>query len=237
MKIKYDFHTHSCLSPCGDNDMTPSNLVNMSMLCGVEVLALTDHNTCLNCAAAMKVATAANMLFIPGMELTTSEEIHVVCLFPQLESAESFGEFVYKKLPDIKNRPEIFGDQLILNENDQLVGTIDKLLINATSIDIYSVVPLVESYGGFCLPAHIDKTSYSILSNLGFFPNDCGFTAAEISSKCDFDSLKSAHPEISDLMIFRDSDSHLLESLDFKSENINCREKTVFSVFEALRHA
>ena len=105
MELNYDFHLHSCLSPCGDNDMTPYNLVNMAKIMGLDAIALTDHNTCLNCEAAMKVGKEAGVLVIPGMELCTDEEVHVVCLFPQLENALAFSEYVRERIPPVENRP------------------------------------------------------------------------------------------------------------------------------------
>ena len=236
IKIKYDFHIHSCLSPCGDNDMTPENLVNMAKLCGDQVIALTDHNSCLNCPAALKAGKSIGLTVIPGMELTTSEEIHVVCLFEYIKNALEFSEFVYSHLPTVHNNPSIFGDQLIMNENDEVQGTVDKLLINATSISIMQIVSLMEKFGGFCFPAHIDRNSYSILSNLGYFPDDCGFVAAEISKKCDLEMLKQSHSEINGLHILRDSDSHSLDWLDFENETIDCNALSFQDIVDSIKH-
>lgn len=202
--------------------MTPNNIVNMASLCGVDIIALTDHNTCLNCAAVMNAGRRIGLTVIPGMELTTSEEIHVVCLFEHLENALKFSDYVYNCLPNINNKPQIFGEQIIMNENDEAVGTVDKLLINATTISITKIVSLMSKYGGFCFPAHIDKNSYSVISNLGYFPDDCGFTAAEVSKNCDLQALKQTHREINGLHILRNSDAHSLELLDFENGIIDC---------------
>ena len=118
MRVYYDLHIHSCLSPCGDNDMTPNNIVNMSLLNGMDMIALTDHNSCKNCRAAVRAGEEAGVTVVPGMELTTSEEAHVVCLFPTVEQAEAFGDYVESRSPEIRNRPEIFGDQLIMDWQD-----------------------------------------------------------------------------------------------------------------------
>ena len=104
MKLYYDLHIHSCLSPCGDNEMTPFNLVNTAKVFGYDLIALTDHNSCRNCRAALEAGKAAGITVVPGMELCTSEEIHVVCLFADLDSAESFGALVREHIPPIKNR-------------------------------------------------------------------------------------------------------------------------------------
>ena len=122
--LYYDLHIHSCLSPCGDDDMTPANLVGMAAVKGLDVIALTDHNSCRNCAAAMRHGEICGVTVIPGMELTTSEEVHVVCLFPSLENAMSFDQFVYERILPIQNRPDIFGRQQILDEQDQVTGEV-----------------------------------------------------------------------------------------------------------------
>ena len=121
--LYYDLHIHSCLSPCGDKDMTPANIAGMAAVKGLDVIALTDHNSCRNCPAAMRHAEDLGITLIPGMELTTSEEVHVVCLFPTLEAAMDFDQYVYLHLLPVKNRPDIFGEQLILDEKDQITGT------------------------------------------------------------------------------------------------------------------
>ena len=145
-ELYYDFHIHSCLSPCGDVDMTPYNLVNMAAINGLEVIALTDHNTARNCPAAIRAGEEAGLLVLPGMELTTSEEVHVICLFEQTAAALEFSDYVYARLPDIENMPGIFGEQVLMDEKDHGLGRLSKLLINATTISVTEVKGLV--YGG-----------------------------------------------------------------------------------------
>lgn len=158
MKYYYDLHIHSALSPCGDEDMTPNNIVNMSLLNGLDIIALSDHNTCKNVRAVSEVARRAGILFIPAMELETAEEIHVLCLFPSVDAAELFErEIVSPALPDIANNESIFGRQQILDENDNETGTDGRYLINATSLTIDSVGVLAARYGAAAVPAHIDK--------------------------------------------------------------------------------
>ena len=120
MRLYYDLHINSSLSPCGDNDMTPNNIVNMAKLNELDIIAVTDHNTCRNCSAAIKVGEEVGLTVVPGMELTTSEDIHVVCLFPDLESAEKFDKYVYERLMKIPNEADIFGHQYVMNENDEI---------------------------------------------------------------------------------------------------------------------
>ena len=159
INLSYDFHIHTCLSPCGDNDMTPANIVGMAALKGLDAIAITDHNSSLNCPAAIKLGEAYGVLVIPGMELTTEEEAHVVCLFPALENALAFSEYIYERLLPIKNKPEIFGHQFIMDEDENITGEIEHLLINATSIGFSDVSRELKPFGGVMIPAHVDKTT------------------------------------------------------------------------------
>ena len=136
----YDLHIHSCLSPCGDNDMTPNNLVQMALLSGCDVIALTDHNTCRNAPAAMEAGARNGLLVIPGMELCTAEEAHVVCLFETLEGALEFDHYIYENMPHVKNRPEIFGEQRLLDGEDAPVGEEENLLLVSSFVGVDQVV-------------------------------------------------------------------------------------------------
>ncbi len=213
MRIAYDFHIHSCLSPCGDKDMTPQNIVNMAKIMGYNAIALTDHNTCGNCEAVVKIGKELGITVIPGIELCTSEEVHVVCLFPDCEKANKFSDYVYSTLPPVKNKPNIFGEQIKMNENDQVVGFEEKLLITASGISCARAVETVKSFGGICYPAHIDRSSFSILSNLGTIDESFGFTCAEIFDLSKEAELKQKHPYLNNLKIISDSDAHYLENM------------------------
>ena len=210
MKLSYDLHMHSCLSPCGDADMTPNNMINMAILNGLQVVALTDHNSCQNCPAFLEVARRNGILAIAGMELCTAEEIHVVCLFPELAAAMAFDREVYSQIPDIENRPEIFGEQWVMDENDAVLRSEPRLLINASAISIAEAVPLVRKYGGVAFPAHVDKSAYSVLSNLGFLPPECGFTVVEVKSPESFLADGENREKIAGCRVVTDSDAHYL---------------------------
>ncbi len=176
----YDLHIHSCLSPCGDDDSTPNNIAGMATLCGLNIVALTDHNTVKNCPAFFKAAKKHGIIPIAGMELTTSEDIHVVCLFEVLDDALAFGEYVDNHRPLIENRPDIFGKQQILDENDEQIGEEKYLLINATDISIEEAVTIVNEHGGVCYPAHIDREANGIIAVLGDIPSDSEFDFYEL---------------------------------------------------------
>lgn len=175
----YDLHVHSCLSPCGDDDNTPNNIAGMASLCGLNIVALTDHNTTKNCPAFFTAAKRYGIIPVAGMELTTSEDIHVICLFEQLCDAMRFDGFVQSRRILIKNDPKIFGEQQILDGEDNLIGTEEHLLSNATAISVDEISELVSEYNGICYPAHIDREANGIISILGTVPESLSFNCVE----------------------------------------------------------
>ena len=231
-----DLHIHSCLSPCGDNDMTPNNIVNMAVLCGYNLIAITDHNSIGNVAAAMKVAENGNLpiTIVPGMELETSEEVHLVCLFPSLEKAQSFSDWLDGYRMPVKNRPEIFGEQLFLDENDEPTGIEERLLVTATACSVYDAVPKVRELGGAIYPAHVDRSSYSVISNLGFVPEDLGFTTVELSKNADKNAVLTKYPYLSEYRIVSGSDAHYLDSFCEKLIAFDLPEPTAEALIRLL---
>ena len=234
MELAYDLHIHSCLSPCGDMDMTPANIVGMAKIKELDVIALTDHNTCRNCEAAMKVGEAYGVLVIPGMELTTQEEVHVVCLFPDLPSAMGFDAYVYEKLQKIKNKPEIFGRQVFMNEEDEELGEEPYLLINATDISFDRVNEAVKRFGGLMIPAHVDKTANGLIPTLGFIPDGSDFVCAEFAKKEKIPEICEKFPYFKECNLISDSDAHYLPNINERINFIEVKEKSIKAVLEAL---
>ncbi len=215
----YDLHIHSCLSPCADNDNTPNNILGMASLAGLDILALTDHNSTKNCPAFFKAAEEYGIIPVAGMELTTSEDIHVVCLFPDLDSALAFDESLTDYKIHIKNRPEIFGDQLILDDKDELIGKEEDLLINATMISIEDVPEAVRAFGGISYPAHIDRESNGIISTLGTFPETPYFSAAEFHDASKIEAYREKYA-IGNKVLITSSDAHHLEDIRDKEFSV-----------------
>lgn len=215
--------------------MTPANLVGMAFLNGLDVIALTDHNTCKNCKAAMFHGENYGITVIPGMELTTAEEVHVVCLFPTLENALAFDAYVYEHLLPVKNREDIFGKQQIMNEQDEVTGTVENLLINATDIYFDDVFHLVESYNGIAFPAHIDKTSTSLLSNLGFVPPDSTFTCAEIHDFKNLHKIQNEHSYFLHCNMISSSDAHYLQDIRQAQYQIFAESKSIPDILKAIQ--
>lgn len=176
----YDLHIHSCLSPCGDNDNTPNNIVGMGVLAGLQIMALTDHNTCRNCPAFFEAAKKQGIIPVPGMELTTAEDIHMVCLFPTLEAAMDFDREIQTRRVLIPNRTDIFGDQYVMDAQDEIVDIEPHLLSNATTVSVEEAPALTARFGGVCYPAHIDRQANGIIATLGFLPPDMHFPTVEL---------------------------------------------------------
>ncbi|PHV71033.1 phosphoesterase [Sporanaerobium hydrogeniformans] len=231
MKLAYDFHIHTAASPCGDQWMSPHNIVNMALLNGLDAIAITDHNTCANCASVMKVGRAKGLLVIPGMEIECQEEFHTIALFPSLEAAYEVERSVKEGLPSLKNRIDIFGNQWKLDEEDEIVGEIDQFLLTATSLTAQEVFRKVREVGGIIYPAHIDRQSYSILSNLGFIPPELGVNAIEIS--------KGAPKEVYErnyinYQLLQSSDAHYLQDISERRHFLSAEACTIYEIFKVI---
>lgn len=235
LSLSYDLHIHSCLSPCGDDDMTPANIAGMAAVKGLDVIALTDHNSCRNCPAAIAAGMEYGVTVIPGMELTTQEEVHVVCLFPSIEEALSFDAYVYERLQKIPNNPAIFGKQQLYNEADEVIGIEPNLLINATDISFDEVYGLVKEYGGIMIPAHVDKNANSLIANLGFIPPDSNFECAELKNLEQLHRLQREHPYLAKCRIISDSDAHYLEHISEPVHTLYAGENTPLAIIAALK--
>lgn len=218
-KYFYDLHIHSCLSPCADDDMTPNNIAGMSAIKGLNIVALTDHNSCKNCPAFFEACRRQGLIPIAGMELTTAEDIHVVCLFPELDDAMRFDKEIEEHLSSIENKPSIFGNQLILNGDDDKIGEVKQLLISATDLWMSDALALVKKHNGYAHPAHINRESNGIVAILGDIPEEYGFGCFEFNGNDDIPEYKSRFDYITEENILVCSDAHHLWDI---SEAENC---------------
>ncbi|WKY46998.1 PHP domain-containing protein [Eubacteriaceae bacterium ES3] len=211
-KIAVDLHIHSCLSPCGEEEMTPNNIVNMAILKELDYIAVTDHNSAKNLPAVAEVIEVLNqgICLLPGIEVTTKEEAHVLAYFKNVSDALEFGDLLYSHLPDIKNDKAIFGPQLILDNNDQVIGEVDKLLISATDLGIDELYDLVSGFGGVIVPAHIDRKSYSIVASLGFVPPELPIKTLEVSRHSEIETVKKSFRFFKPYQFIKASDAHQL---------------------------
>lgn len=185
--------------------MSPRDIVKRARRAGLNAIALSDHNCAFNLSAFSEVCREAGMECLYGMEVTTVEEAHMLCLFDDLNAALELGECVYDSLPDIPNQPERFGDQPIVDASDNIIGSAEKYLISASGFDISSLLEQVHSMGGLFVPAHIDRMVFGVIAQLGFLPDE-DFDAVELTAR--------GKPELArGFPILRNSDSHCLETI------------------------
>lgn len=229
-----DFHMHSALSPCGDEDMTPSSIAEMAALKELDIIALSDHNSAKNVAAVMKNAEEYDILVVPAMELNSREDVHIVCYFPDLHSCETYSEHVYGYLPDIPWDESFFGRQLVMDEEDNITGKVDKLLISGLNLSVDEIFSDVYDMGGVPIFAHVDKKYNSVLSSLGFIPPQLEVNTIEIS--------KNAVPEIflertlkKRYRYLVSSDAHNLGDISEREFSVTLEEKSVACFLNRLK--
>ena len=215
----YDLHMHSCLSPCADDDMTPANIAGMASLCGLQLVALTDHNTCGNCRAFLTACRQYGIVGVPGMELTTAEEIHLVCLFPTVEAAEGFDSIVREKRFPIKNKPAVFGNQFYMDAEDHVLGEEPNLLIPATRLELEAATALALAHGGAAYPAHIDRPSNGIIGILGSLPEQPFFPTLELNDPASREPFARDY-HLEDRRLLCSSDAHHLWDMRDAAQSI-----------------
>ncbi len=199
-----DLHMHSCLSPCADDDMTPANICGMAYIKGLQAIAVTDHNTGRNLPYVKEAADHYGLIFLPGMEITTKEEVHLLGYFKDVETAVEVGEIFSSHLPPMKNKPDFFGNQLVMNTDDEVVAVEDRLLIGATDLDLEECTKIIREHGGAAVPAHINR-GHGLLTNLGLFPAEPEFPVVEVRNELDLNDKL-----IGDRKRLQSSDAHHL---------------------------
>lgn len=228
IELLYDFHIHSCLSPCGDDEMTPQMIVDCAIAKELDCIAITDHNISGNCAAAIKYAEDKDIIVLPGMELQTSEDIHVVCLFDDLDNALDFESYVRSTMPPMKNNRSVFGNQICILPDGSTYEE-EQMLLVGSGIQLYGLYELVSAYGGIAIPAHIDRDSFSVGSVLGVLDPYMGFPIVEVWKD-------SALADAVSVPYIQSSDAHNIDMFfDREYHSLFADEKTVSSVFNALK--
>ncbi len=230
MKAFCDLHIHSCLSPCADDDMTPWNIVGMAKLKGLDVIALTDHNSTLNLPEAMAAASALGMQLVPGVEVTTREEVHVLGYFDTVTQALAFGVALDEHLPMVKNQPLLFGRQIIIGHEDEEAGEVEKLLINATDLSVEEVCSLIGKYAGVAVPAHINRGSNGMIGALGLMPMLPEYPVVEVYPGVDCPAYATKGR-----FVLHASDAHQLGAIQEPDFTLDVEEKTADGVLECLR--
>lgn len=211
-KFKADLHIHSCLSPCSDWDMSPRKIVQKSLEKCLDLIAICDHNTAENVTPTWREGQRQKIAVVPGMEICSKEEVHLLTLFKKIEDSLKMQEYVYAHLPG-KNRPEVFGHQVIADEHDQVLGENPRLLIGATQLGLVEIVEKAHQLGGICIGSHVDRPSYSLIGQLGFIPPDLHLDAVEVSCRVTLDQALARVPGIKGYPCVTSSDAHFLHDI------------------------
>ncbi len=227
MLYKYDLHIHSALSPCADNDMTPVNIVGTAKLLGLDYVAIADHNAIGNVKVAILAGIEYGIKVVPAFELQTNEDVHILCLFKKFESLENFYNSI--KFSTRQNRKEIFGEQLLLDEDDNVIGEEQNMLLDSAQISSEDVPKLVDKFDGVAIPAHIDRDMNGMLQMLGAITD--GYDTVEISNNADNEFLAMWKNQ---RMVIIDSDAHTLNDISTKGE-IELKEYSIDALIEKLK--
>jgi len=208
----YDLHIHSALSPCAENEMTPNNICNMALIKGLELIAVTDHNSVKQLRAFSIAAERAGIKALYGAELQTSEEVHVLALFKRLEDAEKLDPWIDEHMPLIPNKIDFFGDQWICNQDDEFVEQEKNLLLVSLTANLEETIEKIHELGGRAILAHVVDRENSITNQLGFIPEDLAYDGLEIKSLGEIPRVLERNPWIKEeeTIWLIDSDAHRL---------------------------
>ncbi|HEX3007512.1 MAG TPA: PHP domain-containing protein [Bacteroidales bacterium] len=222
-----DLHIHSVLSPCGDLEMSPVNIIKKAVEQKLDIIGITDHNSTLHGPLIRKLGQRNNIYVLTGAEVTTREEVHCLTFFDNDDQLGEFQEYLETNLPFIKNKPSLFGHQVMVDESDSILKEILPLLIAGINQTLAEVELEVHGLGGLFIPAHVDKKVNSILENLGFFPKDLDVDAIEVQGN--IEDFLMRHPELLKYTLLRNSDAHQINFIGnkfniFKIEQINFDE-------------
>jgi PHP family Zn ribbon phosphoesterase len=233
-RIRADLHVHTCLSPCGDLHMSPRKIAAQAAGQHIEVIAICDHNSAENVCAVTKAAESKNIVVLPGIEVCTSEEIHLLAIFDNVNSVFDMQSLVFGHLAG-SNDPEAFGLQVVANEFDEVVGFQNRLLIGAIDLPVERVVDEIHRRGGAAIASHIDRESYSVISQLGFIPDTLKFDALELSSHIRIDDARAQFASCSESPFIRNSDAHFLKDIGMNTSAYMIGKPTFQEILMALR--
>lgn len=234
-RFRADLHIHTCLSPCGDLSMVPGVIVEEALKKGLDAIGICDHNAAENVPAVRKAAEKEKIAVLGGMEITSQEEVHILALFTPGRDEKLFElqEKVYENLPGL-NDEKAFGEQVIVNENNEVTGLNTRLLIGATNLPLDRVVETIRSLSGLAIAAHVDRESFGIIGQLGFIPEGLPLDALELSRRISPDEARAFLPEVSGFPLVTFSDAHYPEDIGKRSTSFRVAELQVEEIREAL---
>lgn len=230
-----ELHIHTVLSPCASVEMIPPLIVRTALDMGINLIAITDHNSGKNAAAVIKAAQSKELTVLPGMELQTREDVHVLCLFDTLEQLDSLQILVDQSLPNIKNNIEFYGEQFIVDHTGEFIQRESQLLLTSTNLSFEDAFKAVNGLGGLFIPAHVTRQAFGLITHLGFVPPDVPIEALEISRHIDIQKINESFPQIKDFPIIQSGDVHYLD--DFLSVNqFKMKKPSILEIKLALQN-
>ena len=235
MKIAADLHIHSALSPCSSLEMSPAAIVSRARELNLDAIAVTDHNSMANCFITADIGRKNNVQVFFGMEAQTREDVHVLCLFQDHDQAERFNDRIYALLPDIKNNPDFFGDQVVVDDQDNIIRHEEKLLLNALNTSIQELLELVRQHQGVAVPAHVESAPFGLLVNLGLIPGELEAAALEISCASRPQTVLNTYPGLAPYPLISNSDAHFLKDIGRAYTVVDAAERSLSALIEAVR--
>ncbi len=235
-QFKADLHIHTCLSPCAELEMSPLRIVRNASEKGLDIIAVTDHNSAENVIAAKKAAQEKGLTVLAGMEVTSYEEVHITAFFGDTESVLQLQEIVYKNLQAGENDERQFGEQIVVNEKDEVLSFSKRLLIGATSLTARTIVDSIHTLGGLAVASHIDRDAFGIISQLGFIPPDLRLDALEISPRLTLGQARERFPEYSHFPMITSSDAHDIKDIGISTTSFLLKEPSFTEIVFAFKN-
>jgi len=232
--VDADLHIHTCLSPCGDLLLSPKAAVEAAAARGLGLIAICDHNSAENVPAALRAAEGGPVTVIPGLEVASSEEVHLVTLLPTEERALEMQALVYEHLLPGTNDPRLFGEQPIVNERDEVEGFNERLLIGATSLSLKALVEACHGMDGLAIASHVDREAFGLIAQLGMIPEDLPLDAIEVSRHGDPEVVRASNPGCERFPIVRSSDAHQVDDVGTMFTRLRIEAPTLAEVRMAL---
>jgi PHP family Zn ribbon phosphoesterase len=232
-KFKADLHIHSCLSPCSDWAMSPRKIIQQSMEVGLDIIAICDHNSAENAGAAVREGERKGIRVLPGLEICSREEVHILALFDDPEPAQEMQAYVYDHLPG-ENNSKVFGFQVIANEQDEVIGENPRLLIGATRLGLHDIVDKTHLLGGINISCHVDRPAYGIINQLGFIPGDLTLDGLEVSYHISIAEAVKTIAGIGNFSCVTASDAHYLNDIGKACTVFQMAEPTLEEIRLAL---
>lgn len=230
-----DLHIHTVLSPCGDLEMSPVNIVERAAQKGLDIIAITDHNHTGHNRLAREIGEESGIYVVYGAEVNTREEVHCLAFFDTDDQLQAFQEYLEAQLPIMKNDTSLFGEQVIVDREEQILNEITHSLYPGLRHGITEVAAMVHGIGGLFVPAHVDRQMNGLYSQLGFFPPELTVDAVEISRKTSRTQACVSHPELSIFQLLKSSDAHFIEDIGRCTTRLEMQQRSFSELSKALK--